>query len=62
MILQLDPAIPVTVVEGHGWPTGKGVCVGWIDYSREDFTLWKVAMDADGAVWDALIFFVDASP
>lgn len=52
MILQLDPFIPVLVIEGYGWPAGKGVAVGWIDYSEEHSTLWKIAMDADGEIWD----------
>lgn len=52
MILQLDPSIPVLVVEGYGWPAGKGTAIALIDYLSEHFTLWKVGMDSDGAIWD----------
>lgn len=52
MMLQLDPPIPVFIVAGNGWPEGSGYAMGWIDYSQEHFTLWKVAMDAGGAVFD----------
>lgn len=53
MILQLDPEIPVFVIKGDGgWPEGPGYCIGWIDYSQEHSTLWKVAMDDGGEVWD----------
>ena len=55
-MLQLDPPIPVVVVKGslagQNWPEGRGYAVGWIDYSQEHFTLWKVAMDHDGVIWD----------
>lgn len=44
--------IPVDVVEGYGWPAGKGFCLAWLDYSQEHFTLWRVAMDTDGEVYD----------
>jgi hypothetical protein len=52
VILQLNPAIPVFVVGANGWPEGNGRCIAFIDYSEEDFTLWKVAMDGDGSVYD----------
>jgi hypothetical protein len=50
--MQLDPSIPVHVEARGGWPCGKGVAIGWIDYSAEHFCMWKVAFDADGQVWD----------
>jgi hypothetical protein len=52
MILQLDPPIPVFVVEGWGGPGGEADCFAWVDYSQEHFTLWKVAMRVGGAVFD----------
>jgi len=47
MMLQLNPPIPVFVVG-----KGAGFAVGWIDYSQEHDTLWKVIITATGEVWD----------
>jgi hypothetical protein len=46
MILQLNPSIPVNVLE-----KGYGEAVALIDYSKEDDLLWVVAIDATGEVW-----------
>lgn len=55
-ILQLNPSIPVEIIgKPYGekaWPHGKGLCVALIDYSEEHFTLWKVAMDESGEIYD----------
>lgn len=45
-MLQLDPSIPVHVLE-----KGNGEAVGWIDYSKECDLLWIVALDTNGEVW-----------
>ena len=47
MMLQLHPPIPVWVPEKNQ----PGFALGWIDYSQEHDTLWKVAL-CDGTVWD----------
>lgn len=47
MIVQLNPSIPVYVVNKDV----TGECVGWIDYSKEDDLLWIVALDSTGEVW-----------
>ena len=53
MILQLSPPIPVFIPPSdNAWPSGGGYCLGWIDYSQEHATLWKVAFDEDGKLWD----------
>ena len=46
MLLQLNPSIPVFVV-------GKGVGEALFiqDYSKEDHTIWGVALDDSGEVW-----------
>lgn len=46
MIKQLNPSIPVRVVD-----KGIGECLAWIDYGKEDHILWMVAMDDTGEVW-----------
>ena len=46
MIVQLNPMIPVHT------PKGEGYAIALIDYSQEHSTLWKVALDADGGIWD----------
>lgn len=53
-MFQLDPPIPVFLIEGppRNWPAGKATCVAWIDYSQEHNTLWKCALDDGGEVWD----------
>lgn len=44
-LLQLSPAIPVVT------PKGKGMAVGWIDYSEEHHLMWIVIQDETGEVW-----------
>ena len=45
-ILQLNPSIPVFVVN-----KGQGEAIGWLDYGKEDHLLWIVAMCDSGEVW-----------
>jgi len=45
-IVQLDPSIPVHVMN-----KGEGEAVGWIDYGKEDHLIWIVAMANSGEVW-----------
>lgn len=54
MILQLSPPIPVQILARPGatWPSGHGQALALIDYSPEHYTLWKVALDSDGQIWD----------
>jgi hypothetical protein len=40
------------IVDGGGWPAGKAIAIAWIDYSQEHSTLFKVAMDDGGEIWD----------
>jgi len=47
MMLQLNPSIPVYVVDKGC----NGEAVGWIDYSKEDDLIWVVALDSTGEVW-----------
>ena len=47
MMLQLNPSIPVYIVNKDT----TGECIGWIDYSKEDDLLWIVALDNTGEVW-----------
>ena len=52
---QLNPPIPVHVIAkstSRTWPEGPGYAIAMIDYSQEHSTLWKVAMQAGGEVWD----------
>lgn len=51
-MIQLNPPIPVWIVEGFGNAEGSGFAIGWIDYSQEHNTLWKVVMDKTGEIWD----------
>jgi len=44
MMLQLNPSIPVYIVNKDV----TGECIGWIDYSKEDDLLWIVALDNTG--------------
>lgn len=46
MIIQLNPSIPVEVID-----KGSGECLAWFDYGKEDHLLWLVALDSDGSVW-----------
>lgn len=46
MIIQLNPSIPVNVLE-----KGYGETIGWIDYGKEDDLIWIVALDSNGEVW-----------
>lgn len=45
-MLQLKPHIPVETAKGPGF------CVGWLDYSQEHDTIWKVCITATGEYWD----------
>lgn len=47
MITQLNPSIPVYVVDKQT----EGEALAWIDYSKEDDLLWVVALDNGGEVW-----------
>lgn len=51
MILQLNPMIPVNVLEGKGWPLGLGQALALLDYSSEHNTLWLVGYDKTGELW-----------
>lgn len=46
MIIQLNPSIPVHVMD-----KGKGEAIGWLDYGKEDHLIWIVAMNNTGEVW-----------
>jgi hypothetical protein len=46
MILQLNPYIPMYVVD-----KGKGHAIAVIDYSQEHSLLWVIAMDDIGEIW-----------
>ena len=50
MILQLNPAIPVDVVNFDG-PNGPGIAHLVIDYGIESHLVFVVAMDLTGQVW-----------
>jgi hypothetical protein len=45
---QLDPPIPLTVLE-----KGDGFAVGVIDYGQEFDLLWVVALNDSGEIWSA---------
>lgn len=45
---QLDPPIPLTVLE-----KGDGFAVGVIDYGQEFNLLWVVALNESGEIWSA---------
>lgn len=45
---QLDPPIPLTVLE-----KGDGFAVGVIDYGQEFDLLWVVALNESGEIWSA---------
>lgn len=51
MILQLNPTIPIYVVESDRHPSGNGLAFCLIDYSIEHNVLWGVAFDVTGEVW-----------
>ena len=44
-MIQLHTTIPVETSKG------KGLAIGWIDYSEEHHLLWIVALDSNGQVW-----------
>lgn len=48
MMIQLNPTIPVFVID-----KGEGYAIGWIDYSQEHTLLWIVAFNDTGEVWIA---------
>lgn len=45
-MLQLDPSIPVYVID-----KGVGEAIAWFDYSKEDHLLWLVCMNDTGEMW-----------
>jgi hypothetical protein len=46
MILQLNPAIPMTVIG-----KGDGLALAIIDYGMEFDLLWVIAIDETGEIW-----------
>ena len=52
-MLQLQPSLPVSVVDGHGWagPTGKAMAILVTDRGCDHHLLWTVFMDSDGSCW-----------
>ena len=48
MFTQLDPPIPVFVID-----KGKGVSFAVIDYGMEHNLIWVTAMDDTGEIWCA---------
>ncbi len=46
MILQLNPQIPVYVVD-----KGEGYAIALIDYSQDHSLLWLIAMNETGEMW-----------
>lgn len=46
MMLQLNPSIPVKVVD-----RGIGEAIFMLDYGKEDHVFWGVALDNSGEVW-----------
>ena len=48
MFTQLNPAIPVHVLE-----KGDGYAIGVIDYGQEHNLIWVTALDASGEIWCA---------
>ncbi len=45
-MLQLNPPIPVWTAKGPGF------AYGWLDYSQDHDTLWKVCINSTGEFWD----------
>ena len=45
MMLQLNPALPMTTPKGSGWAHFV------IDYSQEHNLLWVVFLDSNGECW-----------
>ncbi|MXO84502.1 hypothetical protein GRI38_00450 [Altererythrobacter aurantiacus] len=48
MFTQLNPPIPVTVLD-----RGKGIAIAVIDYGQEHNLLWVTALDESGEIWCA---------
>lgn len=48
MMIQLNPSIPVQILD-----KGVGECFMIIDYSKEDDLIFVVALDENGEVWAA---------
>ena len=48
---QLDPPIPLHVVDPNGGPGGPGFAIAVIDYGQEFDLLWVVGMDEGGEIW-----------
>lgn len=51
MIIQLNPSIPLEVVDTPNFPKGSGEAIALIDYSKEDDLLWVIIMDSSGEIW-----------
>ena len=48
MFTQLNPPLPVTVID-----RGKGLALAVIDYGPEHNLIWVTALDANGEIWCA---------
>ena len=48
MFTQLNPPLPVTVID-----RGKGLAVAVIDYGPEHNLIWVTAIDGTGEIWCA---------
>lgn len=48
---QLDPPIPLHVVDPNGDNGGPGFAIAVIDYGQEFDLLWVVGMDEGGEIW-----------
>ena len=46
MFVQLNPPIPVSVID-----KGDGFAVGVIDYGQEHNLIWVTALNASGEIW-----------
>ena len=60
MMLQLNPTIPVYVVEHEGCKGGTGYAVLVIDYSQEHNLYWTIFLDDSGECWTVSNQFVRA--
>lgn len=46
MLTQLDPPIPMTVID-----KGSGFAIAVIDYGQEHHLIWVVALNDSGEIW-----------
>lgn len=53
MLLQLNPALPVSIISGPGWagPVGNAVAHILLDYGIEHDIHWVCCMDDTGEFW-----------